>query len=48
MELYFYMLFLYLQPSFKTSEPETLLPTQGIHENIATAPEVSNANHKPL
>lgn len=48
MELYFYMLFLYLQLTFKTSEPETWFPAQGIHEDSATAPEVSNANHELL
>lgn len=48
MELYFCMLFLYLQLSFKTSEPETWLPAQGINEGIATAPKVSDANHELL
>jgi len=48
MELYFYTLFLYLQPNFKTSEPETRFPAQGICEDVATVPEVSNANHELL
>lgn len=48
MGLHFMVLFLYSQPVFEASEPETCLPTQDIREDIATEPEVSTTNHELL